>query len=1372
MEKQTLTFTALPNGFASDGRARLSIFVAPRLWSDAPGAGNLTLDQYPDLLDWPSRLSALTWEASIDGGPALPLTPDNPQLKPALWTALFHDSTQVKPFRFEDYRGTPIEAFPTWAIHDTIAGLYGRASSDPTYGAGRNRPGLGVLAADVDLSAIARPSFPEPEPQWNPQETAPVPFPDAPPVTEKPDPEPPPTPTPAPQGCGCGCLGWPLAWLRQLLGLSPSGGLDADAPVSPELPSSKPAPTPSFKTGVTSPGPPPPPAPGKTFPVPPLTPAQQQTRAAFDALDAFLKPFAGAEPALPKVADLAETWDFHQAVSSLGDYPVILRRMGLVVDLLLPAGAALPATGAIGISVTGVAWQPGTTIVTPRTRFVSTAALFTAAPRPTQPEIANGFLRVNDAVRFRVIQNDVPGDAVKVRNAATHFHRFALAVDRPGNMPGEGGLPALRTAGISLVRNEIVAELSTQFLRSCSLNRFLASRDLSPEPPPVADTGPPPAPSDELFAEDLVRGYRIDIFDKKTATWCSLCERTGEYNFLEAMGGPTTEAAADEGFVQFASTESRDPAAPKSIRTGETLFTWNGWSLAAPRPGKAIMPDDTHADPPNEAVTPFKIETQFKAAPGSLPRLRFGRQYRLRARIADLAGNSVTNPGEAPFDVDVPETTPEFTAVRYEPLAPPILMLQAAPVEGESVERMVIRTPAIGGLGAQTARHVAPPKTSQLMAELHGKFDNGTVDGSAAGYGLASRESNSVKDAAKQTKPAINGLPGELPAAPDESDPWFVSDPLVTVNYLPDPQARGVALTDLPGELAPGTTRSILFANPWPDLKAFRIELKPIPVGMMPGLPTLAGDTLTIELAPAQRATVRINSVLDPADLDSRGVWKWTDELAPANLLDVRKSVIEGQHWAHLPWREITLVHAVQMPLKAPNIAVLTVFPQRNPGGTFAILTGDVGVDAPSTARVQLLAKWTDPVDEPPGPPTSQTQTAHVCEIEVPEGVNPVAVEDSGTKAAPKQEFHDTKYHGVTYTPVAVTRFREYFPEATNTAAATTAPGVDFPMDVLNTARPAAPKFLYALPLFEWDTPPGTPGITKRKRTGGGLRIYLDRPWFSSGDGELLGVVFQPGVNFLDLDDELKRFVTQWGADPVWDAGPTSVRAEDPHFQNGPQIKPLLTLEENPAIVSVAGYPVNFDPVRKLRFADIRIETANAYWPFVRLALARFQPKSIAGAELSRVFRADSIQLPPQRDAEIAVGAAAIHLKVTGPVYLGSEVVGTIGRRLTDYGGLPGSNGLSEIEAVIEHRDTADDPANELSWAPIEATRVVFFQNSSAPGAWEGDVTLTAPLAPGLFRLTLKEMEWFRTDDADSTEPPRERIRVARRVVYADVFAL
>ena len=49
---------------------------------------------------------------------------------------------------------------------------------------------------------------------------------------------------------------------------------------------------------------------------------------------------------------------------------------------------------------------------------------------------------------------------------------------------------------------------------------------------------------------------------------------------------------------------------------------------------------------------------------------------------------------------------------------------------------------------------------------------------------------------------------------------------------------------------------------------------------------------------------------------------------------------------------------------------------------------------------------------------------------------------------------------------------------------------------------------------------------------------------------------------------------------------------------------------------------------------------------------------------------------------------------------------------------------------------------------------------------------MSGALPPGLFRLTVKELEWFRTDDASPIRPLPNQVRVARRVVFADVFAL
>jgi hypothetical protein len=269
------------------------------------------------------------------------------------------------------------------------------------------------------------------------------------------------------------------------------------------------------------------------------------------------------------------------------------------------------------------------------------------------------------------------------------------------------------------------------------------------------------------------------------------------------------------------------------------------------------------------------------------------------------------------------------------------LMLRAPPGEGESLERMVVRTPVVGGVGAITARHVAPPKASQLLAELHGMFDADGLDGAAAGYVLASRESAGIDDGAQKTQAGDQGL-------------WYQPAAQVVVGWLPDPHARGVALTGrLPGDPVTGTTRRLPFDGALPDLQPFRIDLAA--VAGAPAAPAwnAVERILTVELAPAQRATVRINCALDPADLDSRGVWSWTVEQAPPNLAAVRAALLDGRHWAHLPWRDITLLHAVQMPLEAPAITAVT--PTKVAGATAAELkNGTVTVDGASTGRVQI----------------------------------------------------------------------------------------------------------------------------------------------------------------------------------------------------------------------------------------------------------------------------------------------------------------------------------------------------------------------------------------------------------------------------------
>ena len=59
---------------------------------------------------------------------------------------------------------------------------------------------------------------------------------------------------------------------------------------------------------------------------------------------------------------------------------------------------------------------------------------------------------------------------------------------------------------------------------------------------------------------------------------------------------------------------------------------------------------------------------------------------------------------------------------------------------------------------------------------------------------------------------------------------------------------------------------------------------------------------------------------------------------------------------------------------------------------------------------------------------------------------------------------------------------------------------------VPSSAPPDEPRVLYTVPTFRWNDS-ASPGRLDSTRLRNGLRVWLDRPWFSSGDGELLGVL-------------------------------------------------------------------------------------------------------------------------------------------------------------------------------------------------------------------------------------------------------------------------
>ena len=352
-------------------------------------------------------------------------------------------------------------------------------------------------------------------------------------------------------------------------------------------------------------------------------------------------------------ARFEEEVDFHQMLSALGDFPRLLRRLGLVFDLEVPADA-LPRTPS-ELALRKVRVVPAWTSSFPPADYSPwTVYLYAAlndqdflSPVSRSGEMSAGLWTANNTAQ--VVQVDVDGAALKTLNLASTLARITLGGQaRAIDAPQTDSVPTLRTGGVSIVRDGNAAHLNATFNRSRQVNDMLESA-----PPQLAD----------LYAEDLVRGYRLDVLEGRTGQWRSLHERVGTYatpNVPAPFRASPTKASRSPSVT----TPVQNPAAPAdpsaALYAHESLFTWDGWSLSAPRPGKSISrspraptPDDPETQPSrveNSAMTRLGLETSFKVQDGTLPRLSFGHSYRLRVRVVDLAGNSPTRRGDGARD--------------------------------------------------------------------------------------------------------------------------------------------------------------------------------------------------------------------------------------------------------------------------------------------------------------------------------------------------------------------------------------------------------------------------------------------------------------------------------------------------------------------------------------------------------------------------------------------------------------------------------------------------------------------------------------------------------------------------------------------------
>lgn len=1103
-------------------------------------------------------------------------------------------------------------------------------------------------------------------------------------------------------------------------------------------------------------------------------------------LDTQIKP-QDPPPEIPEV-------EFHKTVALLADYPTVLRALGLVIDLQVSVTAPVATEGRVRVrAMDAAAGGPIAGSVSPWTAYQLDASRGSFLPAPVPgSDIEDGMLRLDDPERFRVIQMDVDGGVLKTLQFANNMNHLK---DLNKLEPQEQPVASMRSAGLALARVARPEVLIDGVEGQDALNSAISTATAAA------------LSSNPIHADDVLRGYRVDVLLQ--GRWYSLCARNAIYT-LGSGEAQTSLRESDEGYVKAASAVSESDQ-PDDLYAHEIIAQWDGWSLVAPRPGRTVSFDKDPEAPENQTLAvreepnaphpDLDFVAEIQARPRSLPRLRFGGRYRLRVRCVDLAGNSL--PLNTPLSESI--TTDEHLYARHEPVQSPTLVYRYKQTEGEWIENLVIRSDrgvstadyatlhADRGYRSTSERHVAPPKATQALCEAHGAFDALWQGESQIthqdSYLLALKEQGSFLDrevfipesaSYVQVQSELHHTP-RTPSADRGAWPEARGDTLgagvyvafpgeeVMLPYLPDPMAVSLVLQDK----ASGKVWSKAYVGKWPSPQPFRLVLRAgTEVDVEPRVET-AGTTCEVFLPAATIWEVRVSSGLDMDAIEHMAYWQDVQG-HPAALEAVRR----GTHWMFSPQRKLTFVHAVQRPLVEP-VAMAVPNANRSAGDTHVAVGGTLSVHGRSTGQVDVVAHWEDDVDELTRPGPRKVRGTGPVQTLLP------AYADTQGSLNGRLELNDTKHHRVVFQAIGTTRYREYFahdiwrdPENIQLAESVFDEAGELTkaaVHVLATERPSAPVIQHIVPTFRWSY---SAANTTSRRIGRGLRVYLERPWFSSGSGELLGVVLARG-NVAD-----PQWVSRWAQDPLSRNPAPQNALEVGHFTNAVQTGENLKAPEGPGNVDVVGFAVEYDAERKRWFADIQLETQNAYYPFLKLVFCRFQPHAIAGMQLSRAVQTQYIQVAPDRTSTATRDGNQARVTLAGPTRDNDAAGGQVAA--PDLGNLAGEppamapNDLATpaqpvparaahhlVLARLEHRAGTSD----LSWFPVdEGVELVPYATQGHPGVitWRGKLNLS-PVKGDLsrYRIAVEEWELYPTDaevavaDAPKKHPPGPHVQPA-----------
>ena len=915
-------------------------------------------------------------------------------------------------------------------------------------------------------------------------------------------------------------------------------------------------------------------------------------------------------------------------------------------------------------------------------------------PDPSEAPPANrtvglSLYRVNRAARL-------------IEMRAVSDEHFAMLMAMPTNkLAGVVGSPAgISTPGKGAVAGNVAGKEAAAHTGS-EIVKAGTTRE-------VAGVGATMAPdtAPTFYADDLLKGWRPDI--QFRGKWHSLMRRLNSHRI---GSDPKIYTSKDEGVLSSGVT--KDSATDVTQKLHESIFTWDGWSMIARRPGYALQDDGTvdrnFPQTPDAfalwSVNQSNLDANYKNAsfaipePASLPLLRYGVNYSIRARAVDLAGNSVPLATEH-RDAAGQKTSQSSLFLRHEPISSPGLHATQSQTErGDSHAVIVIRKHASGREAtAASTRWIVPPAGSVALAELHGMLDNALGNPDPGKWQMLADFDDPVKH------------PSFPPFVPLGKNP--------TLPYIPDPAATGATIHCSSGYVLPICKTEFYGSASWPNpacqnlivaaatsAPTAEVQNGAIKVSLLPGQQvTLSLTSHTTEaflpqfnqtwaleqtLQKEQQSMIPVFQTSHPkvasmlqnhvAHRPFKAAYSAPQKLIGSNRMARRgvpasvfsstaalvQAYMDGLNTALSPGKDVRTIYATQVPEPGFDVSV-TAHRLDHDTNARTVTTGKV--HGWSTGEIELDAEYQDDYDDIAEEIRTTTSVVHrhrVFTLAVPyqelEAINALRRIDS-------EEFHDTKCHFVKYTAILKSRYAGYFPDPDpknpNTRTSDTYPVKTRQPNGLvivpSSRKPDALAVEYIMPVFDWGAE-STSTAKYSARRGMMVRVYLRRPWFTTGNGEQLGVVIGNNLDDTPAAQLLSHYCTVWGADPAFTEFGLGGRPTSDAFPNNAGVHTSLPLSEVPgANVDVVTFNPLFDEDRQMWYADIEVRPAQRnYMPFLRLSLCRFQQNSISqDYQIGSVSVCDITQLQPDRMATVETQVPRQRVKVTLTGVPGTSMIG------------------------------------------------------------------------------------------------------------------